>query len=663
LPKKWPETFHALIDQGRALGRSRSDLLVFEFALLGYSTVTNRSERALTLEVAAQLYRDSGLDLIAELAPEVPPSELLHRALTAAQQRYDALPPEERGLPLFEAIQTLAQVVIQAIGTASRTFDRALLCALPTLTPLAPLSPALAVVQCNLETSIDLMSGRSDRARRSYLDILERLAAPDGAGLSGSHLTHMRLAMLWAIGSIEANAGRSRACARADALGTEPLFVVSALRLRAIHALFQGDRRSAEAHRTQTELLQIRNAPPQILEGSQAFQWTMGYAAIGDLLRVKQCLNDVEAMAREHSGWQPIVHYGRGAYQTLRGDHVHALAEYDRSLALAAPGHHLVWVWSTAAMVWSLVHQQRFDDALVRGQAALAEFERNDLMPTAHAVLVPLSLAEGSLGRFAGALEHIHAAIEQLRSDGGSGVQLGVAYEVRARIAIQQSDTASFVQYAGACEAQFRIGAHSALLARHEKLMRTARKAGLIEDLLSDAVDETQQSSAEDVRSTVFTVLSTAQGPEQRAERALMLLGRFSRCDTGYLYMLQRQGPVLVAQLGAVPPRLDMDEFVTRYLVDALDERDVTQTEASEALEPKPLWTATESSRFSPMLLSHTGERGRSITGVAVMYVQASASFRVPARLLQALSRALYEAGDAITQLGHELDDELPPEA
>jgi tetratricopeptide (TPR) repeat protein len=388
----------------------------------------------------------------------------------------------------------------------------------------------------------------------------------------------------------------------------------------------------------------------------------MGYAAIGDLLRVKQCLNDVEAIAREHSGWQPIVHYGRGAYQTLRGDHVHALAEYDRSLALVAPGHHLVWVWSTAAMLWSLVHQQRFDDALVRGHAALIECERNDLMPSAYAVLVPLALAEGSLGRFEHALEHIQAALEQLRSDGGSGVQLGVAYEVRARIAIQQADVASFVQYADACEAVFRIGAHSALLARHEKLMRAARKAGLIEAVLSDVVDETQQSSAEDVRSTVSTVLSTAQGPEQRAERALMLLGRFSRCDTGYLYMLQRQGPVLVAQLGAAPPRLDMDEFVTRFLVDALDQRDVTQTEASEALEPKPLWTATESSRYSPMLLSHTGDRGQSVTGVAVMYVQASASFRVPARLLQALSRALYEAGDAITQLGHELDDELPPE-
>jgi hypothetical protein len=60
------------------------------------------------------------------------------------------------------------------------------------------------------------------------------------------------------------------------------------------------------------------------------------------------------------------------------------------------------------------------------------------------------------------------------------------------------------------------------------------------------------------------------------------------------------------------------------------------------------------------MLLSHQGEHGMSVTGVAVMAADSRNSVRMPTRLLQALSKALYEAGDAITQLTHELEGELP---
>jgi hypothetical protein len=240
-------------------------------------------------------------------------------------------------------------------------------------------------------------------------------------------------------------------------------------------------------------------------------------------------------------------------------------------------------------------------------------------------------------------------------------VQLGVAYEVRAQIAIVMRDPDAFSRYSDLCLEQYRVGNQAGLLARHDKLLRAARRANIIVGPKSAEFSITPHSG-DDVQSTVSTVLGSAHGPEERAERALALLGRFSRCDVGYLYILQRGGPALVAQLGAAPPIHDMDGFATRFLLDALDHRDVTQTEvASASLAPEEAtWMSNASQRFTPMLLSHQTENGMSVTGVAVMAADLRNSVRMPTRLLQALSKALYEAGDAITQLTHEFEVELP---
>jgi hypothetical protein len=47
------------------------------------------------------------------------------------------------------------------------------------------------------------------------------------------------------------------------------------------------------------------------------------------------------------------------------------------------------------------------------------------------------------------------------------------------------------------------------------------------------------------------------------------------------------------------------------------------------------------------MLLSHSSPDGRVLTGVAVIQVEPGASLRTPVRLLQTLSRAFQESGDA----------------
>lgn len=659
LPKDWPQTLHTCIDLCRTTGRPLRERLELQVTLNAFSTLTARTERECILEVAEQLRHDTGLDLIAAYAGKVPESELLTKALGDAQKRYDVTPEHERGYAFLPALRQLGRLLTEALGMATRGMDRSLLEALPSLSPLAVLSPALAVVQKNIDASLEVFSCRTDRARQAYLEIAQRLEEPDGAGLDPVHRIHMRYAVIWACGMIEANVGRPSARARADAVEGSPLFAVSALRLRAITALFQGDRAAAEHYRVQTELLQIQNSPPQVFEGSQTMQWVFGYAAIGDLLRVKQYLVEAEHLAREYAGFQPVVHAGRGAYQALRGDHVHAQTEFERALALMPGASHPAWSFTAGSLVWAISRQERYADAVARGEELLETMRAANIVGNTYAVLVPLAFAQGRIGRTDAALTNISTAIEILSVESSTGVLLGAAYEVGAQIALGMNDAEAFTKYAAACEVQYAIGNQAGLLARHEKLIRAARKTGLISG--PHTPEFAVPNPAEDVHSMVSTVLGAAHGPEQRAERALALIGRFSRCDSGYLYLVQRQGPALVAQLGATPPLLDMDGFATRFLLDALDQREVTQTEVGSAAKALlASWALSEARKFTPMLLSHPGERSMSVTGVAVMAMDTRGSVRIPRRLLQALSKALYDAGDAITQLTHELEDESP---
>lgn len=653
LPKNWPNTYHTLI--AACNHRPLLDKLVLQLSLVGYSTLSARYEGACLLEVAQQLRHDTGLDLIAELADRIPPSDLLARALEAAQRRYESTPERDRGLPLLEALKVLAQLTLQAIGMAGRTLDLPLLRAMPSLAPIAILSPALAIVQKDYETVITGLSGKTEAARRAYCEIAKRLEEPDGAGLQGTHRFHVHAAVLWAAGTFEANLGRPVALQRAAAIDHNPLFVKSALRLRALYALARGDRATAERYRLETELLEIQNSPPQLFEGYSAAQMAFAYAALGDLVQVKLYLAEIEAMAREHAGWKPVVHFARGAYQLLRGDHVQAERELESALAMTRFGEHNSTVYSAGYLVWALVHQTRFEAAAERGRTLLTQLEAAGL-DMLHLVRIPLALAETRLGHPFDALTYIRPAIEELSAEGAQSVALGKAYEVRAYIAIAMADVESFREYASACELQYRLdGQDNGQLAGHAKLLRAARSAGLIHDA-ADTPDLLVIAD-EDLIETVSKALVSAVGATARGERALSLLGQALNCDAGFLYLVRPEGPTLTAQLGALTQPVEMDLHVTGLVRDAVERQDVTQTLVSDTSTLDLSQPGNELGDFTPLLLSHTSDLGLFVTGAAVMALPRDSSQRVPARLLQALSKAFSDAGDALAlQTGVDTD-------
>lgn len=242
-----------------------------------------------------------------------------------------------------------------------------------------------------------------------------------------------------------------------------------------MYALVHGDRVQAEHYLSQTELLQIQNSPPQLFEGMQAMHATFGFAALGELLRVKQCLADVEAMAQQYAGWQPVAHCCRGAYQMLRGDFAQARVEFETGLGLMPVGHP-AWSFCAGSLVSSLVHLTQYQEAVVRGRELLEQFRSAGIEALSiHHFLIALAAAESSVGRDADGLAHVQAAISALSAEGGGGVWLGRAHEARARIAMKLRETNAFEHSAAECYRLYRVGGHPYLLARYEKLVHGGR--------------------------------------------------------------------------------------------------------------------------------------------------------------------------------------------
>ncbi|HKP58030.1 MAG TPA: serine/threonine-protein kinase [Polyangiales bacterium] len=651
LPNDWSLTFHELIASARELGRPRAQRMTLQAALLGYSMLAARLEPEVLKELAAQLAHDVGLDLYESLGDEVPAGERLQRALTGAQQRYEATPENDRGFPLFDALKTLARTTIQGIGTAGRALDYGLLDRLPKLAPLGALSPALQLVHDDVICTLHLLGGRFDEAEKGFQAVLARVEQPDGAGLTGIEHTHVHAAIVQGIAMLDAEMGRVAALSRIDVLDRNPLYAATALRIRAVYALYRGDRNQAEALREQLELYQIQNRPPQILEGADWVQLLFGHAGIGDLLRVKQVLPDVEALAQKLPGWKPVEHCTRGLYQSLRGDHGLAVGEFELALAGATPGRHAIWMWCARAHLWSLVRLQRAEEALERGREYLKQAEAAQLTRVNAELLLPLAEAESVLGHHVEATQRAQDALRGLREAEATGVRVGAAYETRAWVALRSGDAAGFKEYAAACEAEYCLANYSPLLSRYDRLMQGARRAGLIEP--EAVVPSNYPGEHDETAAVMSTVLSAAHGPQQRADQALALLVQRTRAQAGCLYLLQHNGPVLVARQGRPDMPHDLDALVAKYIDEELSARDATQTEArTESKSVTSSWTLTETTgiRALPILLNHVANEGSCITGVAVVWLGAP-TIKAPGRLVRALSRAFHASGDAVTQI------------
>jgi hypothetical protein len=188
------------------------------------------------------------------------------------------------------------------------------------------------------------------------------------------------------------------------------------------------------------------------------------------------------------------------------------------------------------------------------------------------------------------------------------------------------------------------------LIAKYEKLVQEAKRAAIrVADELAHAADMSDIDSVT-AMTMIAGVLGSCRGPRERAERALSLLVEQSHCAGGFLYTVQKEGAVLVAQNGIEAAPAELDAMVSSFLTAEIDDvQNVTvQTIFAELPANKTsAWTIRQREQYRPLVLGHHTEKGFNITGVAVLVKDPNRIFVIPSDALAALSKSLFDAGDA----------------
>ena len=237
----------------------------------------------------------------------------------------------------------LSRNLVQAAGVVYSSLDSSLRRALPSLAPLANLSPALGIIEKLVQATAAGTTGRIQRGHQLNREILDRLSQPDRAGLSQTHHEFMRYGVMHSLGLMEAVMGIPSSLNWASKIEASSLFDVDAQLLRMSYHLWQGNSREAEACRQRAEVLRIQNGPSRAYRGTIAYAQLLAYCLSDELLGVKQVLGQIEDIARMYPGWMPTLYYAKGEYQRIRGNLSNALEELKRALEESAPGQYRGW--------------------------------------------------------------------------------------------------------------------------------------------------------------------------------------------------------------------------------------------------------------------------------------------------------------------------------
>lgn len=649
LPRDWCDTTETAIKACEQLGRPRRHKCVIQFGLVALGVVAGKVNVDHLIQIAEQLHRDSGLRDYQQLDDALDSSIRLTQALQLAQQRYDNAPEAERYLAPADAIRELAQLLVVAISVVAVSFDYNLLSTLPSLKPYIALSPALDVIDKNVENTAFLLTARYDKARQGYRALLARITQSDHCGLDEVAYRYTHLGAMYALGAIESAMGIKSGLDWAAQIEQDPLYQVNAWRVRMTNHMVQGDREKAEQCKKQMELLQIQNSPSQFFESSQIYLELLAYARMDDLIGIKQLITDVRRMADKYHSWNPIYRYAQSEYQRVRGDYLSALSEFEKTLDTIQAGHHIVWPFVSFGYLRTMVGLERYQEAKHTGYKLVAEGEEVGLGYTISYLKMPLALAEARLGDTENAARTADWIVDTFEQLGLTGLNLGLAYETRARIAIISNDQNNFKTYARLCAEQYRAGHNQALTVKYETLMQDACQADLTVSTELEHAADVLSRHEETVYSMVASMMTHCNNRDQRMRTTLDMLTRSSNSLGGFLYTVQQNLPILSANNCKYKPSHKIEGLVRSYLISEVEsesDHTIAGDETAFSSNADFEWKNEEGAVFHPLLLGHSAEAGYAVTGVAVLLINPDRLFKFPGDEVVALSRSLADSGD-----------------
>ncbi|MET0341021.1 MAG: protein kinase [Polyangiales bacterium] len=643
LPRDWLSTYELALRLIGELGRPavQRDVLQSRLSGLIAHAVSETDGYHHIAARLAQLRHDSGLDLFAAQPADLDPGARLKKSLEEATIRWHKTPPNERVLDPGTAIKQLPKTVLGALGTIAFTCSYEACQKLPSLAPLAPLAPALAVVQHLADGVRARVAGRAEEAIAKYEALLTRIGQPDRAGLTPVHHLATQARVILSIGTLEAAMGRRSCLTRVEQLERETPFGPQAMFVRHIYHVWQGNTDEAARCKQQIELVRIESNAQYGFEGQHLLSELTAYALAEEMTLVQRATDAIAPRAAIHRAWEPVLHYGRGEYLRLSGDHTGALRELEQALAGMRDGHHQVWASAAGAHLRTLLALGRAEQACELGHAYLETASRNGLGYLRNQLRMPLALALSKTGAHEEAVALAQLVIDELLALASTGLNLAAAYETRARIDLDRGDRASFERYATLCAEQSRAGERRLVGAKYQRLVRHGSEA---DPSVLDDVPEVPQFTS---------TLTNCHSAGDRARCGLAWLARHSGATGGVLYTHTVLGLVRSATFGDIELGPSLDDWARDYFAREL-EQEVDAT-AGLSLPPAPKLPEPRGGstmRHVPVLLTHQSERGYAITGVALLLLAADAAFVYPSRIAAELSRGVAQAGDVVTMYG-----------
>jgi hypothetical protein len=609
-----------------------------------------------------QLEHDSGLDLWRADTSETA-QERLTRALTAAQERYLATPEADRVYTVEEAIRMLAEYVVFSIAVGARSLDPKLLASLPELLePFAVFSPVLDAIWNNaIATKENQADCHYQSARLRWMEVLRKLDALDGTEML--HIEAIGNAVAYAVGMMEAQLGLKSADAHAKRLDQDPYHKLSAISLRKIVKLEQGDWNGAERLRREADLIALQLRSPQMFR-SLLITELFAYANAGDLAGMQQVIEEMKPLALQYPSWKIYLDEAEARFQLVRGDFAAAKLGFERCVERTEPradGRSAAlacWITSSAGLAEALLSLGEHAAARDLARPALAFCDERQVDVQSHDLVRVLALAEARLGDVAAANARLDALIEAQATLGVTGLPLGLSLEARARIAIWSEDEPAFEKYSGLTAREYRHGARSPLGARYERLVNEALRRGLhttaeLADFQTSSMFESGMTNLQDVHTAVQRAMIGAQSVDERSKRALRLLCDIRAAASGHLYLLSPEGATLTATYGPNPAPEALIELVNDHAKQEQGRSEIMTEIATGTLLEEELAVGSDTliagTRYDLVLLVCTVGGIRTVVGVAAFATdQPRARPMKEGPLLTMVATHLLQAGDTV---------------
>ena len=518
---------------------------------------------------------DSGLTAYRADTTTADPGQRLMSALQSAYARYQATPEHERVYPVDEAIRKLGEYVVISIPLAVRTMDNALLRGLPEmLEPFVSLSPLLQAIWNNaVATRQSQCHCEYERARAGWIATLEKLDAMTES--TEMFLDGMRNAIAAGIGAMEAQLGVASAARWAERLERDPLQRISALNLRKVVRLEQGDASGADRLRRQAEVLSLQLRAPQMFKFTLLLEM-QAYFHSRDLSGLTWVIEQLRPIAARHPAWRPHLEAASACFHAVRGDWETAMAHFERCTHASEPdasgesANLGMWITSQGGLSECLLGLGRHAEARAIAARALQFCEGRQLVSASFELVRRLALAEAKLGD-PQAAERMDALIATQNELGCTGLRMGLSYEARARIAIGVGDAAAFERFAELTAKEYRHGARTSLAARYERLMNEAARRGMHAKLSMVEFEAlagvgTSGLGSRELTTVISRSLASHRSTDERARAALDMICAAHASAAGHLFLITSSGPVHVASRVESSPSTSLLAKVRSYV-------------------------------------------------------------------------------------------------